>query len=315
MKLISQEFEKDKSGRITLVAQDKDDLWTLYNLISKDDEITLRTQRNIKKKSTNSVGSATTVRKTIKLTLNVESNEFLPSDESMRIKGRTTEQNDDVPLGSYHTAEIQFDEKFTLHKDNWDEQYLKLVSDSCSIEAKAELGAVVLEEGVAHVCLITDSMTVLRAKVEKSIPRKRRGDSSGHDKAMDKFLSMCVDSCLRHLNVDHLKAILIVSPGFTAKLLLDKIMSRAVTDGNKLLLQSKSKFVVAGSSTGYLQGLEEALKTPELKKQLSDTKFQQHVALFDEFTKYLNDDEGKAWYGETEVEKAVVELKGAVKFT
>ncbi|KAG7833041.1 hypothetical protein KL943_004489 [Ogataea angusta] len=307
MKLVHSSFQKDKSGSVSLVPQDGEDLWTLYNLISKDDEVRLKTHRNIKKSP-----SDKPVRKLVTLSLSVESVDFTPSDEVMRIKGRTVEQHEDVPQGSYHTAELEFNQKFTLYKNDWDDISLDLVNKSCSIEAKAEIGAVVLQEGVAHLCLITENMTILRSKIDKSIPKKKRGDSSAHDKALDKFMETVADSVIRNFNIDKLQVILLVSPGFSARQLYDKIFSIAVSNQNKSLIQSKSKFVVAHSSTGYLQGLEEALKTPELQKQLSDTKFQHSVMLFDEFSKLLNDDDGKAWYGEAEVTKAI-EMQGAVR--
>lgn len=52
---------------------------------------------------------------------------------------------------------------------------------------QADLAAVVMDEGIAHVCLVTNHMTVLRAKIEQSIPRKRRGSSTQHDKALRRF--------------------------------------------------------------------------------------------------------------------------------
>ncbi|GMG32760.1 unnamed protein product [[Candida] boidinii] len=45
---------------------------------------------------------------------------------------------------------------------------------------------------------------------------------------------------------------------------------------------------------------------------LNDTKFQLNISAFDEFSKLLNEDSGKAFYGEKECEKAI-ELTGAVK--
>ncbi|OWB56739.1 hypothetical protein B5S28_g2652 [[Candida] boidinii] len=315
MKLISQTFDKDRSGSVSLIPHDREDLWALYNLIAKDDEITLKTYRNVKKNagsSTSNKSGGATIRKLITLKLNVENVDFTPSDDVMRIKGRTLEQNEDVPLGSYHTAELEYNQKFTLFKNDWDEIAFDIVTKSCSIEERAEVGAVVLQEGVAHICLLTDNMTVLRSKIEKSIPRKKRGDSTNHDKSLQKFLETTAETMIRNLNIEKLKAIILVGPGFIAKDLLDTIIKIATKNGDKALIQSKSKFLVAHSSTGYLQGLEESLRLPEIRKQLNDTKFQLNIAAFDEFSKLLNEDSGKAFYGEKECEKAI-ELTGAVK--
>ena len=36
--------------------------------------------------------------------------------------------------------------------------------------------------GLANVCLLTEHMTILRQRIELSIPRKDKGSSSNHDK-------------------------------------------------------------------------------------------------------------------------------------
>lgn len=313
MKLVANHFEKDSSGSVTLVAEDKEDLFTLYNLIQKRDEIELKTMRNIKKagKDSSKGSKAKAEKKLLKLRIDIEEIDFTPQDEVMRIRGKTTEPVEDVPVGTYHTAEIDFKHPFTLHKDDWDEIAFELINKSCSIDEKAEVGAVVLQEGVAHICLITENMTVLRQKIERSIPRKKRGDSSAHDKSLNKFYELVSETLVRDLNIPKLKAIILASPGFTANGLFDKIFQLATVNNDKLLLQAKSKFIVAHSSTGFLQGLDEVLKTEEIQKQLSTTKFARDVVLLDEFFKALNADDGKAWYGPKECEKAV--NMGAVK--
>lgn len=51
---------------------------------------------------------------------------------------------------------------------------------------QAEVCAVVMTGGLAHVCLVTSHMTITRARIEMNIPRKRAG-SSDHRKAMTRF--------------------------------------------------------------------------------------------------------------------------------
>lgn len=51
---------------------------------------------------------------------------------------------------------------------------------------QAEVAAVVMTGGLAHVCLVTSHMTVTRARIEMNIPRKRAG-SSDHQKAISRF--------------------------------------------------------------------------------------------------------------------------------
>lgn len=311
MKLLDKTIalEKDKSGSLSLIPQDKEDLWQLYNLVQKGDVVELSTVRNVKKTET---GKAERVH--VKLKLAVESVDYAPSDETMRIRGKTTEQNEYVPNQSYHTAEVQLNKPLRINKPEWDEISYGIVIEASSVEKKAEVGAVVLQDGVAHLCLVTDTMTVLRNKIEKSIPRKSRGDGGGssHDKAMGKFLGMVLATVTRNFDLDKLKVVILASPGFTATALQKTIMDDAIREDNKAVIKNKSKFLVVHSSTGYLQGLEEVLKDPSVQRSLNDTKFAREAAVFEEFQKVLNEDDDRAWYGPKEVAKAVE--MGAVKY-
>jgi protein pelota len=313
MKLISKAITK-QGGTVVLVPEDSDDLWTLYNLIAKKDEITTKTYRNIKPIGSSGlpIQGAPAQRKLITLTLSVIDLTFVASERELRIKGTTTNALNDVPLGSHHTANIMIRESIKIHKDIWDSHDDELIDSSCTLEAKAEVGAIVLEEGVSHTCLITDSMTILRNKIEKSIPKKRRGDSSAHDKALNTFLNNTALAAIRNLDLINLKAIIVASPGTLAKQLIEKIYAEIDKSNDKDLIRCKSKFISATSSTGYLQALEEILKTPSIKKQLADTKVQRNVALFDEFSKHLNNDDYRAFYGDQVVEKAI-QITGAIK--
>ncbi|TID29330.1 hypothetical protein CANINC_002013 [Pichia inconspicua] len=314
MKLISKIIDK-KGGTVAVVPEDADDLWTLYNLITKNDAITLKTYRSIKPVGSNGVPipGAPSQRKLVKLTLNVIESTFVASERELRIKGTTLNALDEVPLGSHHTATVMLREQIKIHKDNWDAHDDELIDSATNLEQKAEVGAIVLEEGVSHTCLISDSMTILRNKIEKSIPKKRRGDSSAHDKALKTFLTNTALSAIRNLDLVNLKAIIIASPGTLARQLEEIIFQELEKTGDKELIRCKSKFMLANSSTGYLQGLEEVLKSDTVKKQLADTKVQRNVLLFDEFSKHLNNDDYRAFYGEKEVEKALA-LGGAIKY-
>ena len=67
------------------------------------------------------------------------------------------------------------------------------LEQACDVTQHADLAAIVMQEGLAHVCLITASMTLVRAKIETNIPRKRKGMCAQHDKV---FIALTVNNCL-----------------------------------------------------------------------------------------------------------------------
>ena len=78
-------------------------------------------------------------------------------------------------------------------------------------------------------CLVTSCMTVTRAKVEVSIPRKRRGDVSQHEKGLNKFYDQCIQAIIRHVNFDVVKAVIIASPGFVRQKFFDYMYQQVWT--------------------------------------------------------------------------------------
>lgn len=64
---------------------------------------------------------------------------------------------------------------FTLYKESWDSIYIDKLRDIVKNNDKSDLYAVVLEEGLANICLVRNSMCFVKSRVEKLIPGKGRG--------------------------------------------------------------------------------------------------------------------------------------------
>lgn len=56
-----------------------------------------------------------------------------------------------------------------------------MLAPSCGLQ-HADLAAVVMQEGLAFVCLITSAMTVDRAKIVYNIPKKGKADDTQRKK-------------------------------------------------------------------------------------------------------------------------------------
>ncbi|XP_010006922.1 PREDICTED: protein pelota homolog [Chaetura pelagica] len=164
--------------------------------------------------------------------------------------------------------------------------------------------AVVMQEGLAHVCLVTPSMTLTRAKVEVNIPRKRKGNCSQHDRALERFYEQVVQAIQRHINFEVVKCVLVASPGFVREQFCDYMFQQAVKTDNKLLLENRSKFLQVHSSSGHKYALKEALCDPAVNSRLSDTKAAGEVKALDDFYKMLQHEPDRAFYGLKHVEKA-----------
>jgi protein pelota len=116
-------------------------------------------------------------------------------------------------MGAYHTLDLELNRAFTLTKEEWDVIALERVSTACDVSARADVAAIVLEEGLANVCLVTQNMTIVRQRVEVNVPRKRKG-SSQHEKGMNRFYDQVYQALLKHIDFEVVKVLIIASPGF-----------------------------------------------------------------------------------------------------
>ncbi|KAL2313793.1 Protein dom34 [Schizosaccharomyces pombe] len=302
MKLIQKNIEKNGSGWITMCPEEPEDMWHLYNILQVGDQLKASTVRRVVK--VGATGSTSGSRVVMKLRILVETMDFDTKAAQLHIKGRTTEYHPEVKMGSYHTLDLELHRNFTLYKNEWDAFALDRVDAACNPSRNAEIGAVVLDEGLANICLITDYMTILRQRIDQVIPRKRRGDSSAYQKGLDKFYDSVFQSINSEFDFDKLKVVILASPGFVARGLYDYIFSMAVKLDLKQIVKSKNKFVILHSSTGHIHSLNEILKDPAVESKLADTKYVQEIRVLNKFYDVMNEDDRKAWYGPNHVLKA-----------
>lgn len=154
--------------------------WHAYNLISVGDRLHASAVRKVTTES--ATGTTKSTRVHTYLTIAVEKIDFDPQAGQLHVNGRVVEENRHVKMGTYHTLDLELNRNFSIYKHEWDSVALSTVKEACDPAEKSEVGAVVLHEGLANVCLVTDHMTVLRQRIDLPIPRKRKGSVSNYEK-------------------------------------------------------------------------------------------------------------------------------------
>ncbi|KAF1846288.1 uncharacterized protein K460DRAFT_417404 [Cucurbitaria berberidis CBS 394.84] len=318
MRLLKSQIEqKTGAGWATLLPEEPEDMWHAYNLIQENDRIRAKAVRRVSK--TSDAGSTSSQRITLDLTIAVTSTDFDIGSGQLHVSGRVAVENEHVKLGQHHTLDLELNRKFTLEKaDGWDSVALEMLKEACDNDKRAELWAVVLGEGTANICMITEHQTILRQRIEMSVPRKRKGGVDGHSKGMDRFFSTTLSTLLRQIDLPNTSTtqqgkmlpLLLASPGFVASAFLAFIRAEATRTTNKPLLALIPSIIIAHSSSAHIHSLNEILSSPAITTKLSDTKYARETALMDKFLTLMRQDDGRAWYGPREVERAVD--KGAV---
>nr|CAG4649379.1 EOG090X07BV [Scapholeberis mucronata] len=302
MKLVNRYIEKDGAGRVGLIPENPEDMWHAYNLISKGDTIRASTIRKVQTET--ATGSSSSSRVRTMLTIAVETIDFDTQACVLRLKGRNIEENQYVKMGAYHTVDIEPNRKFSLTKSCWDVVALERIDMACDPSQNADVAAVVMQEGLANVCLVTGAMTLVRAKIEVTIPRKRKGSSGQHEKGLQKFYDTVLQAILRHVNFEVTRCILIASPGFVKEHFFEYMMQWASKSDNRMLIENKSKFLLIHASSGFKHSLKEVLADPAVTSRMADTKAMAEVKALENFYSILQTEPSRAFYGLNHVLKA-----------
>lgn len=302
MKLIHKEIDKDGVGSITLLPEELEDMWQAYNLILVGDEVRASTKRRVQR--TTNTGSSNSERVRVTLGIKVTKIEFEPEAGLLRLSGINTTENPFVKMGAHHTLDLEMNRKFTLKKSFWDPVTLDRVAAATDPTKYADLAAVMMAEGLAHICLITSSLTIIRARIESTIPRKRKGSSSLHDQGLKRFFESVMQGILRHVDFNIVKCVIVASPGFVKDQFADYMNLEAQRRDIKVLLENKQKFVYTHCSGGHKGALREILSDPAMVEKLKDTKASSEVKALNDFFEMMKTDPDRAFYGLIDIQKA-----------
>ncbi|VEU40999.1 unnamed protein product [Pseudo-nitzschia multistriata] len=308
MKIIKKNISaKDGSGSIMLRPEIPEDLWHSYNLLRAGDLVRCTTVRKVVKES--STGSTTSSKKRLMLTIRLKTIDFDPDALQVRLSGVVENQNELVRMGAHHTLTLELHQNFTLEKDCWDKIYLDVVEDACNPDRRAELAAVVMHSGLAHVCLVTGALTVTKARIETNIPKKRTG-SSNNAKAIARFFEAVYQAILRHVDFATVKAVLLGSPGYVKDDFMAYLKEECFKRDDRPFMEAvnKGKFVLVRASSGHKHALEEVFSDPTVCKRIESTKAMEEVAVLQKFMRTMDVDPDRAYYGFHHVRSAADQL-------
>lgn len=307
MKLLNKAFDKDGSGTATLIAEESEDLWHLYNLVSKGDTVKASTIRKIQKEG--STGSVQTETKKITLTIQVKAVEYDSSGDCIRFSGKNCEENQWVKLGAHHTLDIDLNNKFTVGKDCWDFMHLQSLEEATDVHKTAEVAVILLEAGIANFHLLTAVLAKDVHRVSVALPRKRV-TTTGYDKALVRFFEQVYAGVRDHINLELVKCVVLAGPGFVKEDFQTWMLQRATQLGDTVVLQKKSVFVVSHTSCVHRQALKELLADEQVQKSIANTKAAAHQKALEDFYRLVKNEPDRVCYGPKQVKEAVE--KGAV---
>ncbi|KAL2131089.1 hypothetical protein VTI74DRAFT_5563 [Chaetomium olivicolor] len=298
----------DEDAGVSLLIVEPEDMWHANNLIAAGDIIHAPAFRKVS--TATDTGSVINKSVRINLSIKVKSTFFDPLASELKVSGTVVNENEWVAVGQHHTITLKYEKadiKFTIWKSaGWDSVALQTLREALSEDRPEAVVAVVMHEGLANICLITDFRTIVKQRVESVIPRKR---SSAKDTAggMSSFYDKVLSNLRAAVDFSMPRTLLLASPGFVAQDFRAYMQSEGARTGDKTLQRIAKDAVVVHSSTGHVHSLNEVLKSDQVRKTMADSKVTAETNLMDQFYERLRKDDGRAWYGTKPVEKAVAE--------
>lgn len=302
MKIRKKEFEKDGKGSVGLLAEESEDLWHLYNLVSEGDEVKALTYRKVQRD--NGGGSET---KKLRLTIEVKKVEYDAEGDAIRFAGTVCEENEWVKMGAHHTIEIELHELITITKQCWDAVCIQQMEDATDIAKAAEVAVVLIEakdQGTANISLLTNVLAKRVAKIEQVLPRKRL-TTTQIDKAMEKFFISIYAAIKEKVDFGLVKCVVLGGPGTTKTEFHKWFQTHAMQQSDTDIVQKKGIFVLVDTTGINNDGLNTILTDPQVQKRVGNTKAALHFKALEELQVRLNNQPERACYGPKEVKNAV----------
>lgn len=329
MKLVARKVSTDvEEEQVSLLPEDPEDMvsppltmrplydsadfplqWHAYNLIVAGDIVNAHAVRKVVTINTGT-GAAAAERVHTDLTIKVKSTFFDPVISSLRVSGVVISENDHVARGAHHTLDLEVNRSFTVIKpDGWDSVSKATLSQALADDRHGAMAAVVMQEGLANICLITQFRTVLKTRVESVVPKKR-DTASEQDAGLKRFFDKTLNSLLRALDFSGSRPLLLASPGFVAGDFKEYIAKQGRDKSDKVLTAIAKQAVVIHANSGHIHSLNEVLKSPEVLTKMNNMNYAKEAQAMDNFFDLLKLDDGRAWYGSKAIERAIAD--GAV---
>ncbi len=279
MQILSHDFRK---GYAKLRVNSLDDLWYLSQIIEAGDRVRAKTTRKIKRGEKEEA-----VKKTITLSIGVEKIEFHKYNHTLRVAGKTDEEKEDIPKGSFHTISLDEGSEFTLEKEDWPEYLIKRLKEAA--EKRHQYLVCVFDREEAYFFLTKNYGCELLTKISGE-PEKKEKRAAAKGTFYPEIIKLLEEYAGRFKP----ERVILASPAF-----YKEDLAKLVKGG-----ETKKKIVLATCSSVDENAVSEVMKRPELKETLKQSRFWEEINLVEELLVQMNKN-GKAAYGIKEVKKAV----------
>jgi protein pelota len=289
VKITEKNLEK---GFVKVVPDSFDDLWHLYNVIYKGDEVYAYTSRVIKSDQEYSRPKSGE-RVSVFMGIAVESVTWDKFLGKLRVQGIICHAPEIIPTGAHHTLSIALNQPVTIVKKEWPKHLLDRLTRASETE-KPMLILAIDDEGFA---IAETKQYGVEVKVEERMKLPGKLEAEKRSNAAKEYFRRALSS-LSQLWLPNRSPIVLLGVGFVksefAKFVADEASELA-----------KSVVDVKSVNNGGVAGIYEALRSGVLLKAAKQTRVVDETETMEEVMKRLGKGEGTITYGLEQVEAAV----------
>ena len=271
-----------------------DDLWHLYNIILKRDEVYARTTRQVKLDD-QYARSTKAKRVPVNLGVQVEKMYWDRVLNRLRVNGIVIDAPETLSIkGSRHTLDITVNKPLTIVKKRWQKHELDRLKRASKLTA-APLTIISMDDEEYCVAVLRQYGIDVKAGERIKLPGKFEAEKRAKGKQM--FFGGALKT-LREAWAPLQSPIVVLGPGFIKDDFAEYLKSNAKDI-------AESVVGVKGTNSAGLSGIQEALRSGILSNVLQNMRVADEMKAIEELLARLGKGKNDATYGFTEVEKAV----------
>jgi protein pelota len=288
VKIVQKNLQK---GFIKVVPDSVDDLWHLYNVIYKGDEVYAYSSRAIKSEQEYSRPKSGE-RVSAFMGVAVESVSWDKFLGKLRVHGLICHAPDIIPTGAHHTLNISLNHPMTIVKKEWPKHIVDRLIRASETE-KPLLILAIDDEGFA---IAETKQYGVEIKVEERVKLPGKLEAGKRSAVMKDYFNRALSS-LSQLWASKHSLIVIVGVGF-----VKSDFAKFVADNAGDL--AKSVADVKGVNNGGVCGIYEALRSGVLLRAVAQLRIVDETETMEEVMRRLGKGEATITYGLAEVENA-----------
>jgi protein pelota len=279
-------------GFVKVVPDTPDDLWHLYNIVYKGDEVYAYTSRAIK---TDSEASRPKSAERVSAFMGVKV-EYVNWDKflgKLRVHGLICHAPDIIPTGAHHTIALGLNQQFTIVKGQWSKHLL----DRLTMASESEKPLLILSIDDEVFAIAETRQYGVEIKLEERIRLPGKNEPDKRVEGTKAYFRKVLTSLTQLWTQNH-NPLVIIGVGF-----VKNDFARYLSEEAKDMYKHVSD--IKNVNNGGSAGIYEALRSGVLLKTINQLRVVEETEAMEEILKRLGKGEDTITYGLTGVEEAI----------